>query len=539
MSAVHNGRLFLSALVASLALAGCGGGDSDGMTDPGTPPPTSNFAGNVTFKGAPLSGATVIAFDANNNATFATTTTDENGNYSFSGFGTSCTDDCVATYGIWVYMQGYAFYPVMASNPSGNRSAYQWDAAASNWTLTNGAAVTRAGFNGQFTDGSGGAGIIFTVYNFLSTTQGPKGPTDSVTGANFVAYDGSNPLVSLAASGQGVSYAAGDDAALHAGVSWPTVRFVDNQDGTVTDNLTGLIWLKDAGCLSPNPWAQALGAVNQLASGACGLTDGSTAGQWRMPNMWELESLIDESASNPAVSAGSPFSNVNGIYWTSTSYYGGITGSPIAWAIRMSDGRYINDGTTNVKQNGSLGVWAVRGSGGGAVQLQATGLYMPFIAGDDGTVQAGVPLTFPRMRDNSDGTVTDTMTGLVWLQQANCINDTWAGALADISALASGQCGLTDGSTAGSWRMPNRKEMESIADRAQNNQSEFFDTNWISANSSISSMNAVFSNFIQQQYYWTSTTNASDVSEAWTVFSCDYGVYDILKANTGYTLAVR
>jgi hypothetical protein len=250
--------------------------------------------------------------------------------------------------------------------------------------------------------------------------------------------------------------------------------------------------------------------------------------------MWELESLIDESASNPAVSAGSPFSNVNGIYWTSTSYYGGITGSPIAWAIRMSDGRYINDGTTNVKQNGSLGVWAVRGSGGGAVQLQATGLYMPFIAGDDGTVQAGVPLTFPRMRDNSDGTVTDTMTGLVWLQQANCINDTWAGALADISALASGQCGLTDGSTAGSWRMPNRKEMESIADRAQNNQSEFFDTN-----SSISSMNAVFSNFIQQQYYWTSTTNASDVSEAWTVFSCDYGVYDILKANTGYTLAVR
>src|SRR5579862_7487905 len=72
-------------------------------------------------------------------------------------------------------------------------------------------------------------------------------------------------------------------------------------------------------------------------------------------------------------------------------------------------------------------------------------------------------------------------------------------------------------------------EMESIADRAQNNQSDFFDTSWTSGNSTINSMNAVFSNFIQLQYYWTSTTNAADVTEAWTVFSCDYGVYDIAK----------
>jgi len=52
-------------------------------------------------------------------------------------------------------------------------------------------------------------------------------------------------------------------------------------------------------------------------------------------------------------------------------------------------------------------------------------------------------------------------------------------------------------------------------------------------------MNANFSNFVQFQYYWTSTTNASLTTEAWTVFSCDFGVYDIAKGNTGYTLAVR
>ena len=41
------------------------------------------------------------------------------------------------------------------------------------------------------------------------------------------------------------------------------------------------------------------------------------------------------------------------------------------------------------------------------------------------------------------------------------------------------------------------------------------------------------------EYYWTSTTDAADTTEAWTLFSCDYGVYDTPKANTGYTLAVR
>jgi hypothetical protein len=32
------------------------------------------------------------------------------------------------------------------------------------------------------------------------------------------------------------------------GVAWPNPRFTDNSDGTVTDNLTGLIWLKNANC---------------------------------------------------------------------------------------------------------------------------------------------------------------------------------------------------------------------------------------------------------------------------------------------------
>ena len=40
------------------------------------------------------------------------------------------------------------------------------------------------------------------------------------------------------------------------GVEWPNPRFTDNGDGTVTDNLTGLIWLKDANCFGQKTWDQ-------------------------------------------------------------------------------------------------------------------------------------------------------------------------------------------------------------------------------------------------------------------------------------------
>ena len=532
---------FARRVATALAIAGLGllvacggGGGSSGNTNPGLPPPSNTFAGTVTYDGTPLAGATVIAFNTNTNSTFATTTTDANGRYSFAQLGTSCTQSCTINYQFWATKAGYAFTPVKGSNPGGDRSADQWDSSPSNWYIPGGATVTRADYTGQFTNPGMGSAYLVTVLNFDSVANA------SVADGNFVAHDGVNALVHLAASGQVQSYAAGDDAAVHAGVAWPTTRYVDNHDGSVSDTLTGLVWLKDAGCLAPATWANALAAVNHLAAGSCGLADGSTGGQWRLPNQWELESIVDESAASPAITPGSPFVNLaDGAYWTSTSYYGGQAGSPSAWAIRMGDGRYINDGAGNLKASSSLGVWAVRGGAGGAVRLQATGLYVPYAAGDDGTLQAGVALTYPRMLDNGDGTLTDTVTGLVWLKRADCITGTWSGAVAAVHTLASGQCGLGDGSSVGAWRMPNRKEMASLADRALNNQADFFDTPWTSADIGVPSAAAVFDRFITFQYYWTSTTDASDPTEAWTVFSCDYGVYDTPKAATGYSLAVR
>ena len=142
--------------------------------------------------------------------------------------------------------------------------------------------------------------------------------------------------VQLPETGQTSSYGTNDDGALHKGVAWPSPRFRDNTNGTVTDSLTGLIWLKNASCLDGR-WTVALDDAGSLANGQCGLTDGSTAGQWRLPNVKELESLVNSGPSNTATWLNTQgFSGVqSGHYWYSTTY-APATGD--AWYVNMHDG---------------------------------------------------------------------------------------------------------------------------------------------------------------------------------------------------------
>ena len=62
-------------------------------------------------------------------------------------------------------------------------------------------------------------------------------------------------------------------------------RYVDCGNGTVTDQVTGLIWLAEANCFGTQTYTDAMTMAGTLATGQCGLTDGSVAGDWRLPTL--------------------------------------------------------------------------------------------------------------------------------------------------------------------------------------------------------------------------------------------------------------
>jgi len=140
-------------------------------------------------------------------------------------------------------------------------------------------------------------------------------------------------------------------------------RFTDNDNGTITDRRTGLIWLKNANC------AETVGGVDKsdgvlalanarawtaaLDSGYCGLNDGSIASQWRLPKRKELRSLIDYRKSNPALPPGHPFTDVqSNYYWSSTTF---ATGTGGAWGMNLANGIRYAGGAKFM-----LYVWPVR-----------------------------------------------------------------------------------------------------------------------------------------------------------------------------------
>jgi hypothetical protein len=142
---------------------------------------------------------------------------------------------------------------------------------------------------------------------YIPTPPAPVPETGQIT-----CYDSDGNVIACSGTGQ--------DGDLRKGMAWPDPRFTDNDDGTVTDNLTGLIWLKNATCAGEKTWANALTYCNTLASGSCGLTDGSIPSEWRLPNMKELLSLIDYEYYNPAFPSVHPFTGVeNSPYWSSTT----------------------------------------------------------------------------------------------------------------------------------------------------------------------------------------------------------------------------
>jgi hypothetical protein len=156
-------------------------------------------------------------------------------------------------------------------------------------------------------------------------------------------------------------------------------RFVVCGDGAVKDNLTGLFWLEDANCLdlsddgagrNRTDWADANIAAAQLADGQCGLTDGSSPGDWRLATRDEWQVILDQANTNGCSAPTFPdtlgtgccgvdpcaFAGVlSNIYWSSTTVTFGF-GPSVAWAGGTIAGFVINNNVKGVNNY----VWPVR-----------------------------------------------------------------------------------------------------------------------------------------------------------------------------------
>ena len=128
----------------------------------------------------------------------------------------------------------------------------------------------------------------------------------------------------------------------------------DNGDGTVT--FSGRIWLKDANCFGAMSFEDARRAVDNLASGNCGLNDKSAAGDWQLPRVTQLINIA------PNISY---FSNVSQDvnlrkYWCfdyTTAFFVDLTG-PTVWNPKSLNNNTPLSGTYSTIS--PIFVWPVR-----------------------------------------------------------------------------------------------------------------------------------------------------------------------------------
>jgi hypothetical protein len=246
----------------------------------------------------------------------------------------------------------------------------------------------------------------------LATCQGQGGalpPAQLLQTGQTICWDGNGYVIACSGTGQ--------DGALQEGVA---LAYTDNGDGTITDNNTGLTWEKkdvlDGTVNAANledadncyPWSGTCGPggvacgtdADCEANGPCQAADCQTASpdgltifkwvaqlntasfarhnDWRIPNLRELQSLVDSATSNPSVapafngaSCGAGCTDITSAacsctggyyYWYYGYYYGywsSTTYQPspsYAWTVSFYDGHV----SYNFKSN-NFYVRAVRG----------------------------------------------------------------------------------------------------------------------------------------------------------------------------------
>jgi hypothetical protein len=162
------------------------------------------------------------------------------------------------------------------------------------------------------------------------------------TGATIFGVSGSAPGPGLPKTGQtgcwntaGASISCtntGQDGDTLKGI---TMSFTDNIDGTITDNVTGLVWQKQDNATTYT-WDNALTYCNAN-------TPALPGSGWRLPNIKELQSIINYQIFSPAINVTFfPGTQLNR-YWSSTTY---VVNATNAWSVHFSNGAISNANKT-------------------------------------------------------------------------------------------------------------------------------------------------------------------------------------------------
>jgi hypothetical protein len=243
--------------------------------------------------------------------------------------------------------------------------------------------------------------------------------------------------------------------------------YKDNADGTITDEVTGLIWAQELSTSSYS-WSDAAKYCDTLTLG--GYSD------WRLPSVKELWSIRDFSQGWPWVDTdyfhlvGDGSDQRQHHTWTSKRYL--VVSEYQNDQVKRDPSFIVNSWTGHIKaMDGARFIRAVRGNSSYGINS--------FV-------------------DNSDGTVTDKASGLMWSQDDNGKGLSWQDALAYAESATTG--GYDD------WRLPNAKELQSIA-----NYSGVFpamDTTVFNLSKLTNTKGQV-----DYPFYWSSTSNPIEGSD--------------------------
>ena len=262
--------------------------------------------------------------------------------------------------------------------------------------------------------------------------------------------------------------------------------YQNNDDGTITDLNTDLMWQQDSG--DKVTFSEATSGADTLT--LAGYTD------WRLPSIKELYSLINFNGTDPSGLVGEE----SLIAFIDTSFFVFQYGDETA-GERIIDSQYWSStGYVSTTMNGDATVFGVNFADGRikgyprdmSLSGQPMQMYALYVRGNE---NYGVN----DFVDNNNGTITDRATGLMWSKTDSGEGMNWEDALSWVQQKnAENYLGNND------WRLPHAKEMQSIVDYSR--APSVTDSAAIDSIFNISTITDE-SDSINYPFFWSSTTH--------------------------------